>query len=685
MLTTIYRKLWPELENMSQQNRLVGQGDVLTSLVAFPFAIVGIAWLARVTNADVILANWQMFVLLSVLIVVFNRLSYFIIVELRNDRYGSADGSLVSAILWSGIFLYGPAVIWLPLLGRLGVFFYNWGKTGSKSARWSSLRNLALELATLTLASLAALSVYVRLGGIFPFPNFNPENMIPALGALATNFLGVVVIWAAYLGYGIWVQNVLTETSGMGQLVRFMLLALGLPFLALPFSVLLAGLFVQDGLDLYLFLVFGLVLVAFLARRLSWAVEASRQKSRQLERLEQLSEDLLEAPPDASTLAELLQKHVAQMFPSGRVAIWLANGGFLHRHPQEWEVDIEPAWQWLHQEKSTTAALASEPLPWATVPKEHNPAILAPIQGVVDEDMIGCIYLELRSLAQPWDRDALSSLFPAVNSLAAQIASTLYQAQVYSETLEYQAAMQELEFASRIQASFLPNEVPILPGWELAVTLLPARNMSGDYFDFIPLGEDKIGILIADVVDKGLGAALYMALSRTLIRTYALEFELQPDLVFFSTNERILQDARANLFVTAFYGILDVKTGRLAYCNAGHNPPFLMRKREGGRVEALTATGMPIGVDVDAFWRQEEVQIERGDVLLLYTDGIPDAQDSEGEHFKDMRLIEIAQENMDTSAGQIQRSVLESIQEFVGAAAQFDDITLLVVMRESED
>ncbi len=685
MLTTIYRKLWPELENMSQQNRLVGQGDVLTALIAFPFAMVGIVWLARVTDAGVILANWQMFVLLSVLIVVFNRLSYFIIVELRNDRYGSADGSLVSAILWSGIFLYGPAVIWLPLLGRLGVFFYSWGKTGSKSARWSSLRNLALELATLTLASLAALSVYVRLGGIFPFPNFNPENMIPALGALATNFLGVVVIWAPYLGYGIWVQSVLTESSAMGQLVRFMLLALGLPFLALPFSVLLAGLFVQDGLDLYLFLVFGLVLVAFLARRLSWAVEASRQKSRQLERLEQLSEDLLEAPPDASTLAELLQKHVAQMFPSGRVAIWLANGGFLHRHPQDWEVDIEPAWQWLRQEKSTTAALASEPLPWATVEKEHNPAILAPIQGAVDEDMIGCIYLELRSLAQPWDREALSGLFPAVNSLAAQIASTLYQAQVYSETLEYQAAMQELEFASRIQASFLPNEVPILPGWELAVTLLPARNMSGDYFDFLPLGEDKIGILIADVVDKGFGAALYMALSRTLIRTYALEFELQPDLVFFSTNERILQDARANLFVTAFYGILDVKTGRLAYCNAGHNPPFLMRKREGGRVEALTATGMPIGVDVDAFWRQEEVQIERGDVLLLYTDGIPDAQDSEGEHFKDMRLIEIAQENMGTSAGQIQRSVLESIQEFVGAAAQFDDITLLVVMRESED
>jgi sigma-B regulation protein RsbU (phosphoserine phosphatase) len=174
-------------------------------------------------------------------------------------------------------------------------------------------------------------------------------------------------------------------------------------------------------------------------------------------------------------------------------------------------------------------------------------------------------------------------------------------------------------------------------------------------------------------------------LSRTLIRTYALEFELQPDLVFFSTNERILQDARANLFVTAFYGILDVKTGRLTYCNAGHNPPFLIRAGDGGRVDALTANGMPIGVDMDAFWKQAEVQIDPGDVLLLYTDGIPDAQNTEGAYFKDIRMIGMAQDKMGTSAQEIQRSVLESIQEFAGEAPQFDDITLLVVMRESED
>ena len=126
MLSMIYRKLWPELENMNLQNRLVGQGDILATLVAMPLAVLGLVWLALITNLQTILVNWQMFIVLGGLILLFNRLSYFIIVELRNDRYGSADGSLVSAILWSGIFILGPAVLWLPIMGRLAVFIYGW-------------------------------------------------------------------------------------------------------------------------------------------------------------------------------------------------------------------------------------------------------------------------------------------------------------------------------------------------------------------------------------------------------------------------------------------------------------------------------------------------------------------------------------------------------------------------------
>lgn len=191
-----------------------------------------------------------------------------------------------------------------------------------------------------------------------------------------------------------------------------------------------------------------------------------------------------------------------------------------------------------------------------------------------------------------------------------------------------------------------------------------------------------MGILIADVADKGLGAALYMALSRTLIRTYALEFQAQPDVVFFSANERILQDARANLFVTAFYGILDQATGTLTYCNAGHHPPFLLSYRDNGSVRALTATGMPIGVDEDAFWRLESVNIAPGDVLILYTDGIPDAQNNLSQFFTERRLVEVAQENLNNSAQEIQKSILTTLQAFVGDAPQYDDITLLVVRRD---
>jgi len=667
---------------MNLQSRLVGAGDVLVFVTSAPLAVAGLIWLALESDLSRVWEHWGMFLLLGGLIILFNRLNYFIIIEIRKDRYGSADGSLVSAILWSGVFLFGVEVLWLAVLAVIVQFGVTWRRSASKSARWSLLRNLAGDLAVLTLAYLVAVACYLGWGGAIPFPDFSPPMMAAALGALGVHFLVVLLIWAGYLGYSIWVQKALTEPPDVLPLLRFMLLALGLPFLALPFSILLAGLYTQAGVGIYFFLIFGLVLVALLARRLSWAVETGRQKTRQLERLEQLGRAILNAPPDASRLAEILREHAPQMFPSGKLAIWLHTGEFLLRHPEDWEPPVEALWEWARGRDAACAFLAKEALPWMSDGDAHSPVVLAPIMSVDQAQPIGCIYLELRSLAQPWDRASLESLFPAMHSLSDQVASALYQARVYQETLEYQAAMQELEFAGRIQASFLPNELPILPGWELSVTLLPARNTSGDYFDFIPFEDGKIGILIADVADKGLGAALYMALSRTLIRTYALEYGLQPDLVFFSTNERILQDARANLFVTSFYGILDVHTGALTYCNAGHSPPFLIRAQDGGRVESLLPTGMPIGVDEDAYWKSAQVHIEPGDVLLLYTDGIPDAQNGEGMPFREARLIEVAQAHRHMSAQEMQTAILEALHEFVGDQPQFDDITLLVVMRD---
>jgi sigma-B regulation protein RsbU (phosphoserine phosphatase) len=184
-------------------------------------------------------------------------------------------------------------------------------------------------------------------------------------------------------------------------------------------------------------------------------------------------------------------------------------------------------------------------------------------------------------------------------------------------------------------------------------------------------------------------------LSRTLIRTYADEYNTQPELVLSATNRRILMDTRADLFVTVFYGILDPITGTLAYCNAGHNPPYLLSTEDGDSVQSLHRTGMALGVVEDVVWEQKSVQITPGDVLVLYTDGVTDAQNAQGVFFCEERLLEVVracvgtQANQNLSAGQgvsaqgVQEALTTEIHGFMSDAPQFDDITLMVLVRES--
>jgi sigma-B regulation protein RsbU (phosphoserine phosphatase) len=173
-----------------------------------------------------------------------------------------------------------------------------------------------------------------------------------------------------------------------------------------------------------------------------------------------------------------------------------------------------------------------------------------------------------------------------------------------------------------------------------------------------------------------------MTLSRTLLRTYATEFNLVPDLVFFATNERILKDTRANLFVTAFFGILDPDSGELVYSNAGHNSPYLLSAENGHDPIPLSKTGFPIGIDEEAAWERASVQIHPGDVLVLYTDGVPDAQNSQGDFYKETSLVKVIKENLGQSAEALQHSILESVYDFVGDAPAFDDITIMVLSRD---
>lgn len=680
-LSDIAKTFWPDLDSMSTQRRLVGAGDVLTFLYSIPLAALGIIWLFYSTDLTVLRHNFGFLLFYFGLFFLFSRLSFFTIVEIRSDRYGSTEDSFASMIQWSAVFLLGPSTLWVGVIYNTFDFIRNWLTSTNHARRWSLLRTLSIALAVNSFAYLVAIEIYELVGGTFPLSNLALITISQGFIALVSEFSVVLLILSGYFIYHIGVQKILAESQDIKPMVRFFLIAIGLPFLSNPFSILLAGLLITYGYEVYIFLLIGLVLVAYIARRLSLTAENSRQQSSQLEKLEKLGRDLLEVIPDVSALPEILENNVPGMFSSGRISIWISPNSTLLKFPADWEGIPDTAWEWIMEQAGSRSFTVNEILPWADDKSEHLATVVTPIIRTDSGRAIGGIALEMRALAKTWDKKSLRNLYPALQSLADQISSTLQQTQVYEQSLEFQQISQELQIAGQIQASFLPNIFPVIEGWQLAVTLLPARETSGDFFDVFELSGGRLGILVADVADKGVGSALYMALSRTLIRTYAEEYGAEPEVVFYAANNRLLKDARANLFVTTFYGILDPEEGILTYCNAGHNPPFLIKDSNDGSIITLQRTGIAIGIERNSTWTAESITIDPGDILLLYTDGIPDAQDEDGDFFDDEAIIDITRTNSGKFAHEIQTAVIDAVQEFTGDAPQSDDITLMVLKR----
>jgi serine phosphatase RsbU (regulator of sigma subunit) len=286
--------------------------------------------------------------------------------------------------------------------------------------------------------------------------------------------------------------------------------------------------------------------------------------------------------------------------------------------------------------------------------------------------LVGVLALGPRLADQPYSADDQSLLM----ILGDQAGTAIYVAQLVAEK---QRVGQELALAWRIQQSFLPPSLPEIDGWQITAVLNPARETCGDFYDLIALPNGRYGLLIADVADKGMAAALYMALSRTLIRTFARQHDTRPDLVLQAANERILQDSHSDQFVTLFYGILNPQTGTLTYSNAGHNPPYLLTP--GSDLHELGTTGIPLGIFPDRTWKSASVQIESGALLLLYTDGVTEAQNRQLEEFGTARLLAVLQANQGDTAANIQEAVLLALADFTGAAPKFDDVAMMTLAR----
>jgi serine phosphatase RsbU (regulator of sigma subunit) len=235
---------------------------------------------------------------------------------------------------------------------------------------------------------------------------------------------------------------------------------------------------------------------------------------------------------------------------------------------------------------------------------------------------------------------------------------------------------QELRTAQEIQHTFLPKEVPAPPGWQLVPFYQSAREVGGDFYDFLPFADGRLGIVIGDVTDKGVPAALVMTATRTMLRT-AVQEQASPPEVLARVNDLLFSDIPSGMFVTCFYALLDPASGQMRFANAGHEPPY--RQASGSAVE-LWATGMPLGMMPGTCYDEYETVIAPGESLLFYSDGLVEAHNQRREMFGFARLQSLLASQRDGTL--LVDTLLDELQRFTGDGwEQEDDVTLLTLYR----
>ncbi|HVX83934.1 MAG TPA: SpoIIE family protein phosphatase [Phycisphaerae bacterium] len=262
-----------------------------------------------------------------------------------------------------------------------------------------------------------------------------------------------------------------------------------------------------------------------------------------------------------------------------------------------------------------------------------------------------------------------------LESIASQAAVAIENARLQEEALEKDRLERQVQIAAEVQRRMMPAKPPQFAGLDIAALYVPCFELGGDFYDFIPLGDHSVGMTVADVVGKGLPASLLMASVRAAMRAQA-DNVYDLDEIVSRVNKSMSMDMRSNEFITLWYGVLDLQTKQLTYCSAGHEPALLIRE---GQMRELAVGGMVIGVDPEQRYDKEVVQLQSGDVLWVYTDGVPDAMNYSGEKFGKTRMKESLLKYRHLPAEQICRQMLWETRRFVGLNRRTDDTTIVVV------
>jgi sigma-B regulation protein RsbU (phosphoserine phosphatase) len=269
-----------------------------------------------------------------------------------------------------------------------------------------------------------------------------------------------------------------------------------------------------------------------------------------------------------------------------------------------------------------------------------------------------------------------------LTAMAAQAAISIENARLYKQEIQQHLLDQELETARLIQQSFLPREIPRHLGWDVAAFWRPMREVAGDFYDLYPLPDGRLAIVIADVSGKGVPAALFMALSVTVLR-FAMSLGFSPAELMSRANRAIISDQRSRMFATVFVGYLDLEAGVLQFASAGHNPPLLYRAAA-GECDQLEVSGVAMGLFQNAEYGERTVALADADILVLYTDGITDVIDADEEEYGEERLKRLVVQNASCTARQLADLIIRAATSFAAAEGAVDDETLVVVKRHTK-
>jgi len=318
-------------------------------------------------------------------------------------------------------------------------------------------------------------------------------------------------------------------------------------------------------------------------------------------------------------------------------------------------------------ESVITAEVRDEPHYLKLRPETHS-ELTVPIAS--DGHVIGAFTLESDEPDSFSEKD-----LEWLTVLATQVAVAIDRARLHQELLEKKRLDEELRIAREVQLSLLPTAAPQVPGLDIAGLNIPSRDIGGDYYDFIPIVQGHLGIVIADVSGKGIPASLIMASFRAFLRA-EIRHNYAIQMIFARVNNLLREILQLNQFVTAFYGVLDLERRRFTFSNAGHHPMLLLRPD--GKLRQLKTGGTVLGVFENAFYDEEFIDLQPGDLFLLYTDGLVEAENKAGQMFGRKRLEKFVRAHSDQTAAQLCESIYVEMRRFTKESRLDDDTTIVV-------